>query len=369
MFTSLLSSQILALDGHRVRVSADLQEDFSLNHALSLYAVEALEALDREQPQYALSMLSVIEAIVESPAVILQAQVARLKTLRMSELKAQGVEFEARIEELEKIEHPKPEADFIYETFNLFATKHPWVTGHDIAPKSIARDMYEQVLSFNDYIKEYGLARAEGVLLRYLTDVYRALKQTVPEKCKTEEVLDLEEWLGAEVRQVDSSLLDEWERLEEVSSGHDLSAEAPLAAAPPDITKNVRAFEIMIKNSSFRLVRAMASQDTARFLSILEELSPEAPLEPGTNEPLTAVAIERLLAPYWAEHPSLLVDADARSGGRVHIERSPGDSWSVRQTLSDPEENYDFALSFSVDLPASRREDRLVMRWLGLTTG
>jgi hypothetical protein len=370
MFASLVSSQILAVDGHRVRVNADLQEDFSLNHALALYAVEAFEALDPENEQYALSVLSVLESIVESPGTILHAQVARLKTLRMGELKAQGVEYEQRIEELEKIEHPKPEADFIYETFNLFSKKHPWVTGHEIAPKSIARDMYEQVLSFNDYIKEYGLARAEGVLLRYLTDVYRALKQTVPEKCKTEEVLDLEEWLGAEVRQVDSSLLDEWERLEQVSSGAEPSIEAALAAAPPpDITKNLRAFEIMIKNASFRLVRAMASRDHERFLSILEELATDDLREPGTGESLTALGIERLLAPYWAEHASLLVDADARSSARVRIERSPNELWAVRQTLSDPEENYDFALSFVIDVGASRQRERLVVRWLGLEQG
>jgi superfamily II RNA helicase len=370
LFSSLLSSQILSVQDHRVRVSAELQEDFSLNHALSLYAIEALEALDREHENYALSVLSIIEAIVESPAAILHAQVARLKTLRMNELKAQGVEYEARIEELEKIEHPKPEAEFIYESFNLFSKKHPWVTGHDIAPKSIARDMHEQVLSFNDYIKEYGLARAEGVLLRYLTDVYRALQQTVPEKCKTDEVLDLEEWLGAEVRQTDSSLLDEWARLEEVSSGDVTAAVEQAPAPPPDITKNQRAFEIMIRNASFRLVRAMAARDAGRFLQILEEFTPAdtQPLSPGSVDVLTPHAVEQLLAPYWAEYTELLVGADARSSSRVQIERSPSDTWSVRQTLSDPDENYDRALLFAVDLAASRREDRLVLTWLGLAS-
>jgi hypothetical protein len=371
LFNSLVSSQILSLRGHQVSVNTDLQEDFSLNHALSLYAVQALEALDPEQESYALSVLSVIEAIVESPESILHAQVQRLKTLRMSELKAQGVEYDARIEELEKIEHPKPEADFIYETFNLFAKQHPWVTGHDIAPKSIARDMHEQVLSFNDYIKEYGLARAEGVLLRYLTDVYRALKQTVPEKCKTDDVLDLEEWLGAEVRQVDASLLDEWERLEAVLSGEAPAAVQEAAAPPPDITKNTRAFDIMIRNASFRLVRAMASRDGERFLDILAEFAPTeaTPLDPETSEVLTPLGVERALAPYWAEHPQLLVDADARSPARVQIERSPGDVWSVRQTLSDPEGDHDHALVLAVDRQASRRENRLVLTWQGLSVG
>jgi superfamily II RNA helicase len=378
LFGSLVSAQILSLQGHRVSVNADLQEDFSLNHALALYAIEAIEALDPEQENYALAVLSVIEAIVESPAVILHAQVARLKTLALNELKAQGVEYDQRMEELEKIEHPKPEADFIYETFNLFAKKHPWVTGHDIAPKSIARDMYEQVLSFNDYIKEYGLARAEGVLLRYLTDVYRALRQTVPEKCKTEPLLDLEEWLGAEVRQTDSSLIDEWERLEAVVRGEAPRAVEAVAPAPPDITKNARAFEIMIKNATFRLVRAMASRDTARFLEILEELAPAevAPVNAATGEALTPLLVERLLAPYWEEYPSLGIDADARSASRVTIARSPEDGgsapsavWHVRQTLSDPEENLDHALELAVDLEASRSTDRLVMTWLGLREG
>jgi superfamily II RNA helicase len=378
MFSSLVSSQILSVRGHQVSVNAELQEDFSLNHALSLYAIEALEALDPAHEKYALSVLSVLEAIVESPATILHAQVSRLKTLRMGELKAQGVEYDARIEELEKIEHPKPEAEFIYETFNLFAKKHPWVTGHEIAPKSIARDMHEQVLSFNDYIKEYGIARAEGVLLRYLTDVYRALRQTVPEKVKTDEVLDLEEWLGAEVRQVDASLIDEWERLEAVVSGEAPRADVePAAAPPPDITKNQRAFEIMIRNASFRLVRAMARRDYERFLDILEELAPaeSTPVDPVTGETLTPLVIERLLAPYWAEHADLAVDADARSAARVSIERTdrgasspsePSDIWPVRQTLSDPEENHDRALSLAVDRRASRSENRLVMTWLGL---
>jgi superfamily II DNA helicase RecQ len=377
LFSSLVSAQILSVQGHAVSVSLDLQEDFSLNHALALYAIEALEALDPEHESHALSLLSVIEAIMESPATILHAQVARLKTLKMNELKAQGVEYEQRIEELEKIEHPKPEAEFIYETFNLFSKNHPWVTGHDIAPKSIARDMHEQVLSFNDYIKEYGLARAEGVLLRYLTDVYRALKQTVPEKCKTDAVLDLEEWLGAEVRQVDSSLIDEWERLEAVALGQEPRTLEVTPPPPPDITRNVRAFEIMIRNASFRLVRAMANRDYERFLQILEELgaTDAALVLPATGEPLTALGIEQVLAPYWAEHQSLSIDADARSAARVSIERSAGESaarsgpadvWRVRQTLSDPDENDDHALHFLVDLTASRRDDRLVMTWLGL---
>ncbi len=369
LFSSLISSEILSVTGRRVRVNADLQADFSLNQALSLYAIEAFDSLDPKLDQYAMSLLSVVEAIMENPGAILHAQVQRLKTLRMAELKAEGVEYEARIEELDKIEYPKPEADLIYETFNLFAKQHPWVSGQNIAPKSIARDMHEQVLSFNDYVKEYGLARAEGVLLRYLTDVYRALRQTVPEKYKTEDVLDLEEWLGAEVRQVDASLIDEWERLEGARALEAQSAVAEAPPPPPDITKNQRAFGILLRNACFRLVRAMASRDEARFAQVLGELGPDLePAEPPSagREALTAMAAERLLAPYWEEHAGLLVDADARSAARLLIDRTSNESWQVRQILSDPDGNHDWALVLRVDLAACRRENRLVIQLCAL---
>jgi superfamily II RNA helicase len=364
LFKSLLSSQILSVEGRRLSVNADLQQDFSLNQALSLYAIEALEALDPSTEQHALSVLSVIEAIMENPSTILYAQEQTLKTRRMAELKAEGVEYEQRIEALEKIEYPKPEADFIYETFNLFAKQHPWVTGQNIAPKSIARDMHEQVLSFNDYIKEYGLARAEGVLLRYLTDVYRALRQTVPDKYKTEAVLDLEEWLGAEVRQVDASLLDEWERLEAVRTAGVAVGSLPDAPAPaPDITQNQRAFVILVRNACFRLVRAMASRDIARFVQILTELAPEGLESPRdvAGEAWTQARIEQLLAQYWQEHELLLVDGDARSASRLEIDRADPDNWQARQVLSDPEAHHDWALVLRIHLVESRAANRLVL--------
>lgn len=367
LFGSLVSAEILSVEGRRVRVNADLQDDFSLNQALSLYAVETFESLDPALEQHALSILSVIEAIMENPSAILHAQVNRLRTERLIELKAEGVEYDQRLAELDKIEYPKPEAELIYETFNLFAKQHPWVSGNNIAPKSIARDMHERVLSFNDYVKEYGLARAEGVLLRYLTDVYRALRQTVPEKYKTDDVLDLEEWLGAEVRQVDASLIDEWERLER-SGERAQSAELAQPELPPDITRNQRAFGILLRNSCFRLVRAMASRDIARFLQVLAELAPdgaEAGLDP-LGEPWTAPKVETLLAPYWEEHQQLLVDADARSAARLGIDRSNPSSWELRQILSDPEENHDWSLCLRVDIDACRQANRPVLSLLAL---
>jgi superfamily II RNA helicase len=370
LFKSLVSAQILTVQGGRVSINADLQQDFSLNQALSLYAVEALEALDRESEQYPLILLSVVEAILESPGYILQAQVNTLKTQRMGELKALGVEYEQRIEELEKIEHPKPEADFIYETFNLFSKHHPWVTGNEIAPKSIARDMHERVLSFNDYIKEYGLARVEGVLLRYLSDAYRTLRRNVPDKYKTEPVLDLEAWLGAELLQIDASLVEEWERLEHPEQAAAPGVEVEPEAAASDITRDRRAFRILVRNACFRLLRALGARDYARAVSTLDELAPDEDAEPRASTPAwTQLSLEQLLGPYWADHTELSVDATARSAQRCELDESAAEQWSIRQVLSDPEQDLDFALRLRVDLRACREHGRLVLELLGLDQG
>ena len=369
LFRSLLSSEIVSIEGSKVAINSELQQDFSLHQALSLYAVEALEAVDVQSEHYALTVLSVVEAILEDPSAILYAQVSWLKTQRMAELKQQGVEYDQRMEELEKIEYPKPDAEFIYETFNLFAKHHPWVTGHGVSPKSIARDMHERVLSFNDYIKEYGLARAEGVLLRYLSDTYRTLKRSVPEKFKTEEVLDLEAWLGAELLQIDASLLEEWEKLEQpdafLARKDSPAAEETLAA---DITRDRRALAILVRNACFRIVRAVAARDFGRVLVLLAELAPE-----GSDSGLdaagaawTRASLEQLLAPYWAEHAELLVDADARNPTRCAIDTGSASEWLVRQALSDPEQNHDWALTLRLDLEASRAEGRLILQLLAL---
>src|SRR5690606_26601189 len=220
LFRSLRGAGIVELrpraDGKRgrsVHVAEDLQRDFSLLQTLGLYLVEALELLDREDPEHHLHVISLAEAILENPTVILSRQEAKLKTDRVNEMKAEGVEYDARMAELEKISYPKPDADFIYDTFNAFAAKHPWVGTENIRPKSIARDMYEEWATFNDYVKIYALSRSEGLLLRHLHQTYKTLEQTVPAGHKTEAVVDVIAWLRATIERVDSSLVQEWERM------------------------------------------------------------------------------------------------------------------------------------------------------------
>ena len=196
-----------------MRVNVDLQDDFSMDQTLSLYLLETLPLLDPESPDYALDVLTLVESILENPELILRKQLDRIKDRAVAQMKADGVEYEQRMEELEKLEYPKPLRDFIYETFNAFADRHPWVGEENIRPKSIAREMFENFRSFAEYVLDYELQRSEGLLLRHLNSVYKVLSQTVPDGVKTDEVVEMELYLRTLLRQVDSSLEDEWERM------------------------------------------------------------------------------------------------------------------------------------------------------------
>ena len=177
MFKALEAAGIVGVDPEtrRVRLHVDLQDDFSLHHALSLWLVDTVGALDAASPTYALDVLTLVESLLENPDYVLRQQLEALKRVKLGELKAAGVEYEQRIEELEKLEHPKPLRELVYETFNAFARAHPWVRGDDVRPKSIAREMVERFMDFNEYVREYELGRAEGTLLRYFSDMYKAL--------------------------------------------------------------------------------------------------------------------------------------------------------------------------------------------------
>ena len=191
----------------------DLQDDFALNQPLSPLALAAIELLDRESPVYALDVLSVIEATLDNPRQVLSAQLFRARGEAVAAMKAEGIEYEERMELLEEVTYPMPLADLLEAAYDIYRRGHPWVADHELAPKSVARDMYERAMTFTEYVGFYSLSRSEGLVLRYLADAYKALRQTVPEEARTEELTDLIEWLGELVRQVDSSLIDEWERL------------------------------------------------------------------------------------------------------------------------------------------------------------
>jgi hypothetical protein len=213
LFRALRRAGIVQLAHHEARVDPDLQADFSLHQTLSLYLVDAIAALDKEAPDYALQVIGVAEAVIEDPSAILQQQLKVVKNELMEQLKADRVPFEERLARLDGVSLPAPEADFIYATFRVFAENHPWVMEEGVHPKSIAREMVEHGATFDGVVRRYGLQRSEGLLLRYLSQVHATLDQSVPDAAKTEALEDAIAYLREIVRRTDSSLLAAWESL------------------------------------------------------------------------------------------------------------------------------------------------------------
>jgi superfamily II RNA helicase len=360
IFKSLLEAEIITRKpGGGVTVHVDLQEDFSLHHALSLWLVDTMGRVQAESEAYALDVVTLVESILEDPDFVLRQQTEMLKRARLAELKQAGVEYEERVAELEKISYPKPQQEFIYETFNAFARRHPWVGGDNIRPKSIAREMFEQFMSFNEYVRGYELARAEGVLLRYLSEAYKALVQTVPAPAKTPETDEVEVFLGAMVRAVDGSLLQEWERMR--SDGTPWPSPAVAAEEtreePPDITRDERAFTVLVRNVMFQLVKALARRDWSSAEHLIDP-SPAgaAPVWPSTR-------LEVTLKPFFAEHAALRLDPTARAPANTRIEKADRDTWKVAQVLCDSEDANDWVIEGGVDLERSRTDGRPVL-WI-----
>lgn len=357
MFRSLVRGGIVELlprhheSGRKVRVNVDLQEDFSINHALGLWLVETVPKLDPDSPTYALDVLTLVESILENPDLILQKQLDKLKKLKMFELKQAGMEFEDRVAELEKMDYPKPNADFVYETFNEFAKHHPWVARENIRPKSIAREMFENLFSFGEYIRDYELQRSEGLLLRYLSDVYKALVQTVPDNMKTDEVDDVEIFLSAIVRQVDSSLLEEWERMRDPSRAPKVVTERQTDEKETfDITSDARAFVALLRNEVFSLVRALSKRDYEEAATIVE----------AGGEDWTPRRFEETLAPYWDEHSEIRIDPAARNPTHTQIRQWPF-IWEFTQILVDESGEGDWVLEGVIDIEKSREANRPVL--------
>jgi superfamily II RNA helicase len=323
--------------GRRWRLTVDLQDDFALNQPLSPLALAAIELLDVTDPLYPLDVVSIIEATLENPRQVLSAQLKRVKGEAVAAMKAEGIEYEERMALLEDVTYPMPLIDLLESAYELYRRGHPWVADYALSPKSVARDMYEQAMTFGEYVAHYQLARSEGVVLRYLADAYKALRQTVPEEARTEELTDLIEWLGELVRQVDSSLIDEWERL------RDGSVEAAVAAAssaPPAVTGNVRAFRVLVRNALFRRVELAALR---RFYDLGE-------LDAASG--WDADAWEDALSEYYQEYDSIGTGADARGPGLLIITTGPA-AWTCRQIFDDPAGDHDWGISATVDLAAS----------------
>lgn len=371
LFRSLLDRRIIEWippqpSGRKLRVNVELQDDFSLHQTLSLYLLDTLALLDAAAPDYPLAVLTLCEAIVENPDAILRRQVDLLKTTKLAEMKAADIPYEERMEKLEQIEHPKPMSEFLYETFNRFSAAHPWVGTENVRPKSIAREMFERYLSFADYVREYGLERMEGLLLRHLSQVWKVLSQTVPDARKTPEVIEMEDYLRELIRGIDSSLLEEWERLRNPEFVAADAAEKPARPSTYDLVRDRPAFLRLLRAAIFAFLQDVVARDWESAAERLRsgEAGASADGEPASAE---ARALEAAFAPYFDTHGRLRLDPAGRSAVHTHLdeESTPGE-WRIAQVLVDPDEVNDWELRLGVDLARSRTENRPVLRFDGV---
>jgi superfamily II RNA helicase len=352
-------------NGAKLRVNVDLQDDFSMDQALSLYLLETIPLLDPDSETHALDLLTLVESILENPELILRRQLDKLKGEAVAKMKAEGLDYDQRMEELEKLEYPKPLRDFVYSTFNAFADRHPWVGEENIRPKSIAREMFEGFRSFSDYVQEYDLERAEGLLLRHLNSVYKVLGQTVPDAVKTDTVREMELYLRDMLRGVDSSLLDEWERMRDPNyrplgtGGVDLRPPRP--EEPPDVTRDAKAFTAAIRTRLFAFLRAWSLGNDEAALEVIDSPA-DADGEPWSMERLKAARES-----YRVEHAGPRLDPEARNLRHTHVEPSDDRaSWRVQQMLVDPEGLNDWVMELDVELAASRELGEPVLKLLRL---
>ena len=374
LFRSLLNRKIVEFihpptaSGRKLRVNVDLQDDFSMDQALSLYLLETIPLMDPLAPDHALVLLTLVESILEDPDIILRKQLDQVKDRKMAEMKMAGIEYEQRMEELEKLEHPKPNREFIYSTFNAFAARHPWVGEENIRPKSIVREMFEEFRSFADYIKLYELQRAEGVLLRHLNRVFKVLAQTVPDRAKNDQLREMELYLDTMIRQVDSSLLEEWEKMRDPSyrPGESQEVRPPGAEeAAADITRETKTFIAAIRNRVFSFLRGLLM---AEYEQAAAGLNSPTDTE---GQPWTAARLQQCMDDFHADHERLCLDPNARNIRHTYVVPAEDKkSWRVQQMLVDPEENNDWVAEFGVDLAESRKlgEPFLSLRRLGSLT-
>lgn len=344
-----------------VRLTVDLQPNFALNQPLSPFALAAFDLLDPSTGSgtqastssgtqegsgdqgvgtgsYALDMISIVEATLDDPRAVLSQQEFLARGEAVAAMKREGIEYDERMELLEAITYPKPLEELLDAAFETFSAAQPWIRDFALHPKSVVRDMYERAMSFGEYVAFYKIARSEGVVLRYLSDAYRAASQTIPEERKDEDLHDLIAWLGELVRQIDSSLLDEWSELTAGTAARGETDEPIVPPAPKRLTGNTRAFRTLVRNELFRRVQLAARED----VDALAELDPT----------FGAAAWSDALDAYFAEHDDIGTGPDARSSRMLLLTEGPT-AWTARQIIDDPAGDHDWGISATVDLAAS----------------
>ncbi|WP_300767380.1 RNA helicase [uncultured Bifidobacterium sp.] len=328
-------------------LSVDVPDNFALDQPLSPFLVAGLELLEPESPTYALDVVSMAEATLEDPRPVLRAQERQARDEAMAAMKADGVDYDERMERLQEITYPKPLVDLLDQAFRMYQADVPWAADYELKPKSVVRDMVETASDFNGYVSRYGIARSEGTVLRYLSDAYRALARTVPEEKYDDRLRDIVAWLRVVVRSVDSSLVDEWEGGASDSDGADVKAPGGVQ----DVVHDRRGVIVLVRNALFSRVRLM-DLDRPDELGELDR-----PWGYGPKE------WERALDSYYDEHEYVNTDAKARGGNLFILDDSSelrGHRWRVRQVIDDSDGDHDWAITASVDLDATQESGEAV---------
>ncbi len=349
IFTTLLDAGVVELteteDGDiEYTPTVEMPDDLALDQPLSPFMLAALELLDPESETYALDVISLAEATLENPRQVLRAQERKAKEKAMADMKAEGIEYEERLERLADVTYPKPLEELLDAAFARYCESVPWARDFDLEPKSVLRDMLETVSDFKSYVGRYGIARSEGTLLRYLSDAYRVLDKTLPLDKRDDRLWDIISWLRLIVRSTDSSLVDEWEQ----------AGQLPDVAPPTaedQVVSDRRGLTILVRNALFRRIRLAAENDVAT----LGELDSEW----GFGERRWRHALDE----YFEEYEEILLDADARSTTYFHIDNADEKGahvWHVHQIVRDPEDNRDFSIMADLDLDASQEQGEAV---------
>lgn len=362
LFQSLLKAGLIERQGRSVMIADDLQRDFSMHHSLSLYLIHVLGQLPFGD-DYELRVVSVVESILEDPAVILRKQRDSAVKEKLGELKADGVEYEERMQIIEEVTYPKPEAELILETFERYAEHRPWLYAQPVSPKSIIREMYERCATFKDYIQLYNLKASEGIVLRYLNSAYKALLQNVPEACKTDALHDIVAYLRATLRRADSSLLEAWMQMRFGQKAVErlqakVQAESDqVTIERQDLTDDPKAFFARIRAQMRLVVQALSRKE---YGEVLEHIRIPEGFDPETGESVedldestaaqlvnsggewspaigawTAQQVERAVAPFYDDYEAILFNGEARANHNTVVTVEEPRRWSVRQVLVD----------------------------------
>ncbi|MRX80130.1 DEAD/DEAH box helicase [Enorma shizhengliae] len=334
-------------------LTVDLPEDFALDQPLSPFLLAALELLDPESETYTFDLISMVEATLEDPKQVLRAQERQARDAAMAAMKADGVEYEERLERLQDITYPKPLEDLLDAAFAQYCIKVPWAADYELSPKSVLRDMLESAADFKGYIQKLGIARSEGILLRYLAEAFRSLDRTVPLEKRNDQLNDIISWLGFVVRSVDSSLVDEW-----AAAGEDSAFDAAPPSGADVVVADRRGMTLLVRNALFRRV-SLAARERAGELGELDEAW-------GMGE----LRWRRALEAFFEAHEELLVDGDARSTAFFTIDESDelkpaaegGHVWHVHQIFHDSDGDHDFGIMADVDLDATQEESEAVFK-------